>query len=174
MKTIKSQKRKYFLFGILTATIIVVLISAMVSFSNSQRAPLNTHDLSELSWLAGQWKGNFDDGNFIEEWKWTENALKGRGRFIVKGDTLFSEKLSLRNIENNSVYISIADDNAPTLFTLTNQDKNTWVFENMEHDFPKSIAYKLINIDSLHITVEGKILGIITISDEYSLKRVKK
>jgi hypothetical protein len=47
----------------------------------------------------------------------------------------------------------------PTAFRLTSADGGRFVFENPEHDFPTTIVYARIGVDSLLARIEGPMNG---------------
>lgn len=110
------------------------------------------------SW-EGNWQSSDSSGTFIENWERINDTLcQGKGMMIVKGDTLFSEKIKLVFNKNNVRYVVVAEGQnkgSEVPFTLTNFSKDTWVFENPNHDFPKRIKYFSPTADSLIATVEG-------------------
>jgi len=173
MTIFKTKKVKHITVGFSSAVLILILISLVNVLTSSPFKALKNINQDQCSWIVGHWAGEFGDGIFTEKWKIIdENKIIGNGCYVQNNDTIFKEELSLIKIGNNWGYISIADDNIPILFTLTENNKNKMVFQNSEHDFPTKIVYLLKADSSLLVTVEGKKFGIL-MTDEYKMKRVK-
>jgi hypothetical protein len=110
------------------------------------------------SW-EGEWKSTDSTGSFIETWSRINDTLYiGRGLMIANKDTLFNEEIKLVFNRNTVQYLVKAagqNDDEIVPFAMTQFSKDSWVFENPKHDFPKRITYFLKSTDSLIATVEG-------------------
>jgi hypothetical protein len=136
-----------------------------------------THPLlKEMNWLIGAWKNVSADGEFYEIWNsYHDSAYTGIGFMLVKGDTLFSEIISLEARNGELYYIptvSGQNNGIPVLFKLTSHANGEYVFENEEHDFPQRIIYNNPNPDSLYARVEGTQDGEFR-KEEFAMSREK-
>lgn len=117
---------------------------------------LDHYDLH--SW-EGKWESKDSTGTFVESWKRINDTLyNGEGMMIVNNDTIFSEQIKLIFKKNKVNYVVVAkgqNNDSEIPFELTKFTKDSWVFENPKHDFPKRITYLLKSADSLIATVEG-------------------
>jgi len=75
---------------------------------------------------------------------------------------LYWRRVSLKRTNDGIFYISIVEDQnkkRPISFKFTSELKNTFIFKNPDHDFPKRIVYEFIGSDSLHAYIDGGING---------------
>jgi hypothetical protein len=115
--------------------------------------------IEQLDWMLGTWEG-IDDNEltFVEVWnKGTGNSMYGSGATITPdGDTLFKETLKIELVEGTPYYVATVPENpGPVLFKLVESDDNHCVFENLEHDFPQRISYRLETKNTLSVKLEG-------------------
>lgn len=112
-----------------------------------------------FEWLIGKWK--LDGKPVYEVWTRADDGVTFHGSsFKVNGaDTTILEKISFKKIEGNFYYIPDVPENmAPVKFKLTKFDANSFVAENPQHDFPKTIKYTIVrkaNGESLEASIEG-------------------
>ncbi len=109
---------------------------------------------SELGWLEGKWKD--EENKSIEEW-------------IVKGDSLIgknysfidpTEVESIRIIRKGKDFFYVPrleENNGDTFFKIISLSKTSFTAYNPEHDFPKTIKYKLIDAQHLQATIGDEI-----------------
>lgn len=69
-----------------------------------------------------------------------DSVLVGNGYRIAAGDTIFSETLFLRKLNDKWAYI-VNFRNNETRFILVNKPGDSLVFDNPENEFPKRITY---------------------------------
>ena len=113
-----------------------------------------------FSWLEGSWTMKTKRGAIIESWKTgNENLMQGNSKMVnASGDEKIMENLELIYAEGNYYYISAVNgqNNGQSIkFKLSSYNEKGFVAENPEHDFPKRIAYNLINKDSIHAFIDG-------------------
>jgi hypothetical protein len=143
--------------------IIAAVIAGLIFMSYSCNEKTKAHEphplLGEMSWLIGTWKSSSPDGEFYEIWNaFHDSAYKGIGFMLVKGDTLFSEIISLELRGGELYYIptvSGQNEGMPVSFKLISSTPGNFVFENKQHDFPQRIIYSHPSADSLHARIEG-------------------
>jgi len=72
-------------------------------------------------------------------------------------DTVLLEQVSLRHTKDGIFYIPVVKENdmKPVSFKLTSNSNNSFVFENLLHNFPKRIVYEIVSADSLHAYIDG-------------------
>jgi hypothetical protein len=117
----------------------------------------------KLSIIEGRWSMKFESGEVFEEWKRVNDTLfEGKSYEVSDSDTNLSESVKLINATTGIYYIPLVPDqnnSEPVSFLLTASDKNKFVFENPEHDFPSTIIYEFVNATRLKATVFGKVNG---------------
>jgi hypothetical protein len=114
----------------------------------------------ELDFLLGHWvKLEQAETKTHEIWKKQEaNCYLGHG-FILKGtDTLWQEKMKLENDFGYWVMKVVTPGNQDTVhFAQHLLEHHSIVVENLQHDFPQKISYRLSG-DTLkaHVSNESK------------------
>jgi hypothetical protein len=148
----------------------ILILSAYVVSDNSKKA------FKRLYSLEGTWKMKTKKGAICEEWeKANKNYLQSKGYVVNGTDTIITERVALQRSKNDIFYTSIVEDQnkkKPIVFTLTKAESNTFVFENLKHDYPKRIVYKIVTADSLHAFIDDGIDGSKKRQDFY-YKKVK-
>ncbi len=111
----------------------------------------------DLDWMLGKWIGSREDMSVHEIWeKGSDGRMNGQGVALMEEDTLFYEKMNIEVRDQNLYFTAdIPGNQGPVSFKLTLLETHKAVFENPEHDFPKSISYRLVTPDSLVAEVEG-------------------
>lgn len=119
-----------------------------------------TPKLEDFNWLLGTWLTSNDTFSFEETWqKVNDSTYQGNGVMIEAGDTVFTEKLALKVIENEIFYLALDPEQnkgEEIAFRLTEAKPYHLLFSNPEHDYPTSIEYKLVNDTTLFIKLSGQ------------------
>jgi len=148
---------------------ILILGSFLVFFScvsesnNSQTQPTNPQiqlKMKNLHWLIGEWQriNESPERVSMELWELQENGnLQGVG-LTTEGDNLvFKEELNIKAEGDKVHYIAdVSHNDEPVVFEMIQLQKNTVIFANPEHDFPKQIRYEQITIDTMKAVISGK------------------
>jgi hypothetical protein len=154
---------------IIAISFVTCLFAFCISDSNNKV-------FKKLYALEGTWEMITKNGTICEEWKKIDNNyLQGKGYTTKGSDTIINEKVALKNADAGIFYLSsVANQNnrTPISFRMTKAEGNQFIFENPNHDFPKRIVYKLINVDSLQAFVDDGIDGSENRQDFY-YKKVK-
>jgi Domain of unknown function (DUF6265) len=148
---------------ILTAVALLALVSCKQTPKEetpTEATMSSTHpNMAKAEWFIGEWENKSAEGDLVENWKKVNDSLyMGENYFIVKGDTVFAEKVALVDIYGKMSYnVSDADQNAgeSVPFVMTSIDDNQVIFENPEHDFPSKITYNKVAPDSLVAEISG-------------------
>ncbi len=92
----------------------------------------------------------------VELWKIEEEKLKGIGFLIEYSDTIFSEQISIEFIDEE-IYYTVRHNKSEiwVSFKLIKLQNNEAIFENMLHDYPQRIIYRLSAPDILYAHIEG-------------------
>lgn len=132
-----------------------IAFTVMAAFINAEQE----RPFLQLHQLEGKWIMKTKRGTIGEEWiKVNDTYLQNRGFFIKGGDTIVTERVSLKETKDGIFYTSTVEDQnnkQPIPFKLTSSVDHTFIFENPEHDFPKRIVYQLISPDSLHAYIDA-------------------
>jgi hypothetical protein len=128
-------------------SVIIALISLIcISCSKSNLSK----PISNFTWLTGKWKkvSLNKKKETYEKWSYDNqnDHLIGKGFTLVNNDTVFSEDLKIFQEDKKMYYSAELNKNKkPVLFRIKKTEENLFVSENLEHDFPKRIAYQLRN-----------------------------
>lgn len=118
--------------------------------------------IKKFSWLTGTWKMEEEGKAIIEEWTPAGTSSLKLKSYEVKGnDTTLIERASIGCLSGKQVFtnyplvIDASKDKMPVSFVLVSERNNTFVFENMSHDFPQRVVYQMVNEDECHAWIEG-------------------
>lgn len=114
-------------------------------------------DLQRLNWLAGCWVGSSGEAGTGETWTPPAGGtLLGMGRTVKGGKTVAFEFMQIRQgAAGRLVLIAEPSGQRRTEFTLLSLNESEVVFENLQHDFPHRVAYRLDPLGTLHPRIEG-------------------
>jgi hypothetical protein len=133
--------------------------------------------LDKAQWMIGEWSSTSPEGTVVEKWtKHNDSTYLGNASFVVEGDTVNSEIVTLEQKGADLFYVpTIEDQNdgKPVTFKLTESTDSKLVFENPNHDFPQKIAYTKVDADNLVAEISGIIDGEPQ-SHQFAMQRVKK
>jgi hypothetical protein len=113
-------------------------------------------DASVLSWMAGCWRQE-SPGRLVEE-MWMPPAgggMLGMSRTVTKGRIADHEFLRIVVQDGRLVYIAKPARQPEATFTATTAGPREVIFENLEHDFPQRVIYRLQADGNLAARIEG-------------------
>lgn len=119
--------------------IIVALVACLI-FASSSRA-----QKAEFGWLIGTWK--LKDKNIFETWSLDKDgkSLNGVSMKVIGSESTLLEETRLIFSGNSFFYVpDVAGDQDPVHFEITFHDDRSFIAENLKHDFPKLIRYRLV------------------------------
>jgi len=109
--------------------------------------------------MEGKWSGpTSGEGMGFEEWNPAdlEDEAFGFAWVIEDSDTVFKEKFALVKKQKGYVYIAYPNmTQNPTEFQLKKVGRKYLEVENLKHDFPRNIQYR-IQGDSVEIILTGE------------------
>ncbi len=112
-----------------------------------------------IGWLIGVWQRETERSITEESWsRLSESTFEGESVTTSKanGETVFTESLLLVEMEDELFYIpKVAENTYPVPFKLIEIGEDRATFENVDHDFPQRIQYRLLGADSLMVTISG-------------------
>jgi len=118
-------------------------------------------DFEKLKPIAGTWHTKRTKGDIYETWqRRSAKEFAGLSYTVSNGDTMPLEKVRLYLQGTEIIYAPVAiqqNDDKEVLFKLKSIEGNRFVFENLQHDFPKRIVYDFKSKDSLYAYIEGEI-----------------
>ncbi len=113
--------------------------------------------LNELDFLIGTWK--MEGKENYESWKKLDNKFEGESYKIENGLKKVTETIEIKLEKLRIIYTpTVFDQNEGKgiPFQLKVLEDNLYSFENLEHDFPKKIQYKILDNKKLFVSVLGK------------------
>lgn len=119
--------------------------------------------IEQFKWLEGKWEGHPDDSTTLfENWKFIdEGKVNGTGGMIIHNDTIFAEKMNIYQKEDHFYYhVEVPENETPVDFLFDNEQTDSAVFVNKEHDFPQRIVYYYKNKGKLNAYIDGVFKGI--------------
>ena len=132
--------------------VVIFLVSMSMVSVEAQ-----TSSIEGFAAMAGCWERTDRSGAvFAEMWmKPAGTSMIGAGRTVKGGKTVDYEFLRIEQRADGFYYVAKPKANAAeTPFKLKSSTANEFVFENLEHDFPQRIIYKL-NGNSMAARIEG-------------------
>ena len=130
----------------------IVLCVAIVLATASARAD----DLSRLAWLGGCWKSATGEAGSEEQWlPAAGETMLGVGRTVKQGKTVAHEFMEIRSTNGALAFTATPSGQKTATFPMLRISDNEVVFENLQHDFPHRVAYKLEAPGKLAARIEG-------------------
>jgi hypothetical protein len=125
-----------------TSISIVLALLLTLSFQcNAQKIA----EATDFDWLKGSWELKTSKGIVYESWsRLNASTLKGISYKLSGSDTIVLETVHLSLFSSGWVYIPLVtgqNDGKTVTFRITYVDKEAFVAENPDHDFPKKITY---------------------------------
>ncbi len=131
--------------------------AAVFVFSVSLMGQEKNTSVDTLSWMTGCWEVS-DKGRVTTE-RWgsaTSNLILGTSQTVKDGKSVAFEFLRVVNNGHGMIYVAKpADAKTETAFMVSKTGDKEVVFQNLKHDFPQRIIYKLTKPDALFARVEG-------------------
>lgn len=143
-------------------TIFVIFFATLFCYINgySQSIVYPTH------LFYGQYSSTTDKDKTTEIWEISdEGELVGKTIYEYQGGSMLSETMRIINKENELQYCATIleqDTENPQgeiCFTLKNYKDEVFIFENLNHDFPKRIIYDFSGFGTVNARVEGDTSG---------------
>ena len=113
--------------------------------------------LSQFDFLIGTWK--MEGKENYESWEKLDNKFKGESYKIENGLIKVTETIELKLEKDGIIYTPTVfnqNEGKGIPFQLTLLEENLFSFENLEHDFPKKIQYKILAKNKLFVSVLGE------------------
>jgi hypothetical protein len=122
----------------------------------------------EFGWLIGTWQQ--ENKMSFEVWQANATGLSGSAyQLDADGGKNVIEEIKLIKKGNDFYYIpDVAGPQGEIAFKITSMDDHGFTAENLLHDFPKVITYKLVNAVQMIATISGG-----KKSNSYAFKKIK-
>ena len=122
----------------------ILVVGLIIFVLSSCYRPSARESMQDVQQLNGKWSSS-ESVLFNEFWQIkSDTLLLGMGYSLQDNDTVFKEGLKIFYHDGHVFYgAKVGDSDQFTLFKLTEARKNSWVFENHEHDYPNIIIYEI-------------------------------
>lgn len=132
------------------------LAAALCLVASTPAPAPHPEGIARVAWLAGCWE-SVNPRRVIEE-QWTAprgRNMVGMGR-TVRGDSLVDYELTIIREEGDRLAYEAHPAGQPeATFRSIQIGESNVTFENLEHDFPQRVMYRLSGPDSLIARIEG-------------------
>lgn len=145
----------------MTRTICTCLASLWLAASAGSAfgaaVEITAGSVTDLAWLAGCWASDNAEPGSGEQWMAPAGGtMFGTSRTIRGGKTVTHEFMQIRETAPGPLaFIASPAGQATASFGLTRSGPGEVVFENLGHDFPQRIIYRVENRTVLHARIEG-------------------
>jgi hypothetical protein len=141
---------------------LLALLLTGCGASSASVATTPTLHLVDVAWLTlGPWQSDADaDGCFsVETWQRVDDLhLGGQSIAVCSADdsvARVTEEIVLEERPDGIFYVASPVGQERTEFQLTEGDAAHFVVENPTHDFPRRIAYRMIDETHVQAVVSG-------------------
>ena len=150
-------------------TLMASLLTGL-SLVVSAKEPASVED---LAWLAGCWANVGGEAGSGEQWTVPAGkTLLGVSRTVRNSRTVAYEFVQIRETEAGGIeYIAKPSGQSEATFIMVQISESEVVFENLGHDFPQRIIYRLRAGGDLEARIEGEVEGKVRMVD-FPMKRV--
>jgi hypothetical protein len=117
--------------------------------------------LEDLSWLSGCWAGVGGEIGSVEQWMTPAGGtMLGMSRTVRDSQTVAYEYMQIRQSDDGRIeYTAMPSGQAAATFAMIGLSESEVIFENLEHDFPQRIIYRLKQDGRLEASIEGEVNG---------------
>ena len=112
--------------------------------------------IDDLAWLTGCWQSVGTEPGNGEQWMAPAGgAMLGMARVVRDGRMVAYEYTRIVTTDDGLVFIASPSGQETAEFPLKQLGDNEVIFENLDHDFPQRVIYRLIDSDNLQGRIEG-------------------
>ena len=118
--------------------------------------------VEDLAWLAGGWKGKVGENDYETVYTpATGGVILGASKELKDGRVVVFDFERIAAVKGKVTLTPWPFGKKSVSFPLASYDAKarTAVFENLEHDFPQTFAYRLTARDRLQIRLTGTMRG---------------
>ncbi|HWM28264.1 MAG TPA: DUF6265 family protein, partial [Woeseiaceae bacterium] len=151
----------------LTAGVIVMKISLKVSIValvlslTGSISLAGNPSVDGLNWMSGCWVSIDEEAGSGEQWMLPAGgSMLGMSRTVRDGKTVAFEFLRIAEDNDGSIVLTaLPSGQQMATFAMLRQSGNEVVFENLQHDFPQRVIYRLTPEGMLVGRIEGTVNG---------------
>ena len=152
--------------------LIALMVSLLMGLPSAAPAQ-EPASVEALAWLAGCWASVGGEAGSGEQWTSPAGkTLLGVSRTVRNSETVAHEFLQIRETEAGEIeYIAKPSGQTEATFFMVRLSEGEVVFENLAHDFPQRIIYRLKPDGNLEARIEGNVDGEVRTAD-FPMKRI--
>lgn len=134
----------------------LALVGLVLMVASTGAAAQAAAPTPSAAWMAGCW--SLRSGNRIVEEQWLPErggVMLGMSRTAVGDRTTEYEFVVLRRNGATLEYRVRVGEQPEVVFVAKSPGEGEIVFENLQHDFPKRVAYRRVGADSLEAWIDA-------------------
>lgn len=141
---------------------IVLLASLPLLAVSADHHVVAGNELEAVQWLAGCWRASLSEAGSGEQWTSSAGgAMLGVSRTIRNGRMTAFEFMRIDRVQSGKYALLAQPDGLPaTTFALLKLSATEIIFENLQHDFPQRVSYRLKSPQLLLASIEGESKGV--------------
>ncbi|MBG9389895.1 DUF6265 family protein [Caenimonas aquaedulcis] len=114
-------------------------------------------ELSRVAWLAGCWRAADAEAGTEEHWMSPAgDSMLGMGRTVKQGRTVSHEFMQIRPGPGGALtFFAMPSGKPPDAFPVLRLGEREVVFENLQHEFPQRVMYRMESETRLAARIEG-------------------
>lgn len=117
-------------------------------------------DVTALGWMSGCWRQESPSRTVDEVWMAPSgDGILGMSRTVARGRIVEHEFLQIRVQDGRLVLIAKPSRQPEATFTAKTVEPRAVTFENLAHDFPQRVIYRLQEDGALVGRIEGEEQG---------------
>jgi len=130
--------------------------------------------VDDLAWMSGCWASEGGEKGSGEQWMAPAgNSMLGMSRVVKDGETVGFEFVRIQGTESGGIeFIADPSGQEGASFQMVELSDHEVIFENLGHDFPQRIIYRLMENGNIAASIEGTIEGQLR-DVEFPLERAK-
>ncbi len=151
----------------------ILVVVALVAANPRNVVGQSVDPLAPIAWLAGCWSADGQDTGSGEHWlPPAGGTMFGVGRTVKNGRTVEHEFMQLRvNADGRLTFIAAPSGQAEAAFVASGSADGAVTFENLQHDFPQRVVYRLLAGGRMLARIEGVRGGVLR-SVDFPMTRV--
>lgn len=142
---------------------LLPILGLMVSFAacSPELQAREEGTLADLSWLSGCWAGVGGEIGSVEQWMTPAGGtMLGMSRTVRDSQTVAYEYMQIRQSDDGRIeYTALPSGQPAATFAMVGLSESEVIFENLEHDFPQRIIYRLQKDGNIEASIEGEVNG---------------
>lgn len=132
-----------------------LLLALMLAGTAADEAAMPVID--DLAWLTGCWASDGAEPGNGEQWMAPAGgSMLGMARVVRDGRMVAYEYTRIVTTDDGLVFIASPSGQETAEFALKQLGENEVVFENLDHDFPQRVIYRLLDSSHLQGRIEGR------------------